>query len=753
MAKVLGCGAAKLPLKYLGVPVGGHLSLIKAVLGTKKMACMRWNSCMASKQKGGLGIRSIHALNVGLLFKWLWRFLSQSLDLWNSVIKEIHRYHRVIFYPSSYSSCLSPWSAILSFIKSLKKKGIDLLSLCSRKLRNGDSIHFLMMPPRGGIESFQLFDLKLLVGSVVLSEHRDSWLWSLDVSKGFSVASVQSMMDSYTPDVGPLATRWKKNVPIKVNIFLWRLTLNKLPFRMNLDRKGIDVDSLLCPTCQEDVEMVNHIFFNYDLAKQLWALLARWWDLDFPFCENISEWNSWLDSSSLSYKARLFLDGVGGTLMWNIWSFRLLVPYFLPTNDLLERINKALAFMCTTFALTYPSNNTQLETSSNPVNQVDMQGRQTQSYVGDFSNGNDHIARQCTQPTKVQNSAGFKEKMLLAQVEEAGIALSKEQLAIFADTRDIVDSLLGAYSLTTNPIFQSDGIDLYDLDCDEVPTEQASFIANISSYGLDVFYEVSHSDTYQNDMDNQSVQALPYFEQTPVDAYPDNEITSDSNIISYSQYLLETQQAAVQDTNSSAQQDSMILSVIEQISEQMINHCFVDKKLFEIKKKKLNLDNERLLEHIICQDVVNIVMHADVKYVNVLPMQNTFLDDSIALNVLKIENDRLMKLLASQDLVHTAVNSLFIINDYQLVQNPVSPTPYVSPSKKDYEILFQPLFDEYFSPLPCTISLDPVVVTAPRPVNLVVSPSLTAINQDVPSASSSPKNQEIQSQVIHQGVE
>ncbi|GJZ44066.1 hypothetical protein Tco_0591321, partial [Tanacetum coccineum] len=47
--------------------------------------------------------------------------------------------------------------------------------------------------------------------------------------------------------------------------------------------------------------------------------------------------------------------------------------------------------------------------------------------------------------------------------------------------------------------------------------------------------------------------------------FPDNEITSDSNIIPYSQYLQETQQAAVEDTNLYAQQDSMILSVIEQM--------------------------------------------------------------------------------------------------------------------------------------------------------------------------------------------
>nr|GEW28447.1 hypothetical protein [Tanacetum cinerariifolium] len=43
-----------------------------------------------------------------------------------------------------------------------------------------------------------------------------------------------------------------------------------------------------------------------------------------------------------------------------------------------------------------------------------------------------------------------------------------------------------------------------------------------------------------------------------------------------------------------------------------------------------------------------------------------------------------------------------------LVQNPVSPTPYVPPSKN----LFQPLFDEYFNPPPRAISLDPVVIAA-----------------------------------------
>ncbi|GJX89026.1 hypothetical protein Tco_0341040 [Tanacetum coccineum] len=54
----------------------------------------------------------------------------------------------------------------------------------------------------------------------------------------------------------------------------------------------------------------------------------------------------------------------------------------------------------------------------------------------------------------------------------------------------------------------------------------------------------------------------------------------DSNIIPYSQYVIESQQAAVQNSNSSAQQDVLILSVIEQLKTQVAN-C-----------TKINLENK-----------------------------------------------------------------------------------------------------------------------------------------------------------------
>ncbi|GJZ73844.1 hypothetical protein Tco_0637990 [Tanacetum coccineum] len=89
-------------------------------------------------------------------------------------------------------------------------------------------------------------------------------------------------------------------------------------------------------------------------------------------------------------------------------------------------------------------------------------------------------------------------------------------------------------------------------------------------------------------MDNQSVHALQDFEQSPVMDFTDNEISSDSNIIPYSQYLQETQQATVQDTNLQAQQDSMILSVIEQISREKM----IDSQMDDMIREKLALKEQ-----------------------------------------------------------------------------------------------------------------------------------------------------------------
>ncbi|GJS18883.1 hypothetical protein Tco_0413355 [Tanacetum coccineum] len=66
------------------------------------------------------------------------------------------------------------------------------------------------------------------------------------------------------------------------------------------------------------------------------------------------------------------------------------------------------------------------------------------------------------------------------------------------------------------------------------------------------FAEVNNHDNVDNNLMNQVVQSMPSSEQSSVVNNSETEITSDSNIIPYSQYVKESQQAAVQNSNSSA---------------------------------------------------------------------------------------------------------------------------------------------------------------------------------------------------------
>nr|GEX07961.1 retrovirus-related Pol polyprotein from transposon TNT 1-94 [Tanacetum cinerariifolium] len=94
-----------------------------------------------------------------------------------------------------------------------------------------------------------------------------------------------------------------------------------------------------------------------------------------------------------------------------------------------------------------------------------------------------------------------------------------------------------------------------------------------------------------------------------------------------------------------------------------------------------------------------------------------------------------------------------------LVPKPSSSTPYVPPSRNDWDLLFKPLFEELLAPPP---SVDPPVPEVIALIAYVIppvqavstgSPSSTKINQDAPSPSKSQTTPETQSSVIPQAVE
>ncbi|GJS96312.1 hypothetical protein Tco_0803280, partial [Tanacetum coccineum] len=121
--------------------------------------------------------------------------------------------------------------------------------------------------------------------------------------------------------------------------------------------------------------------------------------------------------------------------------------------------------------------------------------------------------------------------------------------------------------------------------------------------GEDALAKVHNHDHMNNDVVNQAVQMMPSSQQSNVVNHSETKITSDSNIIPYSQYVIESQQATVQKSNSSAQQDDLILSVIEQLKTQ--------EKVLEITSLKddlRKLKGKALVDNVVTKHIINSEM-------------------------------------------------------------------------------------------------------------------------------------------------
>ncbi|GJW04814.1 RNA-directed DNA polymerase, eukaryota [Tanacetum coccineum] len=422
-AKSLGCSIMKTPFKYLGIPVGGNMSLIKAwdesivklkrrlskwklktlsiggrltllksVLGStpiynmslfkvpksvlhsmeslrrnffngiqegdKKIAWVKWPMVLASKKHGGLGVSSFYALNRGLLFKWVWRYISQDNSLWARVISALHGSSSQVL-SASFSSL---WKSILNEVKSLKAQGVDLISHCKIRVGNGMNTSFwndcwigdsmlkhlfprlfaletikdisvadkfrvpitcsFRRPVRGGLEAQQLDHLMGLIESTLLSNSEDRWVWDLNGDGVFRVKDVRNLLDETFLPKADTPTRWIKCIPIKVNVFVWKALQDRLPTRSNLVRRNILIDSLSCPICDGEPEDSSHLFFRCCLARDVTRLVCRWWDLDFHSFNSYTDWQGWFKQLRLGAKSKEVLEGVFYVSWWSLWNFR-----------------------------------------------------------------------------------------------------------------------------------------------------------------------------------------------------------------------------------------------------------------------------------------------------------------------------------------------------------------------------------------------------------------------------------------------
>ena len=118
------------------------------------------------------------------------------------------------------------------------------------------------------------------------------------------------------------STRWNKLVPIKVNIASWRIENLRIPTRVNLDSRGIDLHSIRCPICDDDLETEDHVLVKCGVALNIWKEVLKWWGLNNIHVENLNDVFSLSTRSNLPPKVSILLDDVAQSTLWFLWRFR-----------------------------------------------------------------------------------------------------------------------------------------------------------------------------------------------------------------------------------------------------------------------------------------------------------------------------------------------------------------------------------------------------------------------------------------------
>nr|GEX67867.1 RNA-directed DNA polymerase, eukaryota [Tanacetum cinerariifolium] len=236
---LIGCSILTAPFNYLGVKVGSNMSRITSY---RKLAWIGWNMVLTSKKNGDLGVSSFFAHNRSLVFKWVWRFLTDGSSLWTHFINAIFG-NKGALDTHKLIPRRSPWQDVILAIHSLQSKGEVALKVLYIMLYSLEMCKSISVAEKMGHPSLSHSFRRMPRGS-----------------QKFSVKSSCNLINNTILPKAEVPTRWLIVIPIKVNVHAWRVCLDKLPTIANLSLRGMDIPSIACPLCNSAIESSSYIF-------------------------------------------------------------------------------------------------------------------------------------------------------------------------------------------------------------------------------------------------------------------------------------------------------------------------------------------------------------------------------------------------------------------------------------------------------------------------------------------------------------
>lgn len=124
----------------------------------------------------------------------------------------------------------------------------------------------------------------LIIASGIKSDGVDRWVWMLDSSGAYSVRTTYKQLRAHDAieEQSVFSKLWNGGVLLKVKVFGWKLFQDRIPSRQNLAWRNVQLQSVLCKGCGEEVESTYHLFFKCKLFSKVWSECLKWWGFMAP---------------------------------------------------------------------------------------------------------------------------------------------------------------------------------------------------------------------------------------------------------------------------------------------------------------------------------------------------------------------------------------------------------------------------------------------------------------------------------------
>ncbi|XP_071727211.1 uncharacterized protein [Rutidosis leptorrhynchoides] len=164
----------------------------------------------------------------------------------------------------------------------------------------------------------------MISGFVFNNSGVDEWRWTLAPNGKLTTKKLHSIIEEKINEGNSLHIETHRNplVSKKIEIFIWRARLRRLAVRVELDKRGVNLHSVLCPICNDVVESVEHSLILCKFAMEVWERVCKWWGFANVVSLSISEAFLGKSSQHLSPLQILIWQAVEWSTGYLIWKNR-----------------------------------------------------------------------------------------------------------------------------------------------------------------------------------------------------------------------------------------------------------------------------------------------------------------------------------------------------------------------------------------------------------------------------------------------